>query len=156
MKVEFKVKVAPGYNVAYITRIGPYIGSNMWRAEFNQLEKWAKKRKVRTGKWIMYFVDEWGKKPEKKRRSVACLQVKGRASPEGHIKMMKIPRAKVVSVVFNPDEISDSIIYHGIEGWLPYRPYKQAGRSRELYNGSPWTNPQAWANCEVQVPLKRK
>jgi effector-binding domain-containing protein len=136
--------------------VGPYSGQNMWRAEFSQLEKWAKKRKVRTGRWIMYFIDEWGKKPNRQRRSVACLEIKGKAEPEGKIKIMTLPRQKVASVTFNPDEVADRIIYHGIEGWLQYQPFKEAGPSREVYLASPWTNRRAWANAEVQVPLKRK
>jgi len=154
--VDIKVKTAPRYKVAYITHVGPYSGQNMWRAEFTQLEKWAKKRKVHTGRWIMYFIDEWGKKPNRQRRSVACLEIKGRAEPEGKIKIMTLPRQRVASVTFNPDEVADDIVYHGIEGWLQYRPFKAAGPSREVYLASPWTNRRAWANAEVQVPLKRK
>ena len=156
MQVDFKIKNAPSYNVAYIMHIGPYSGPNMWRAEFNRLVKWANRKKLRTGKWICYFIDEWGKRPESKRRSVACLEMKGKAKPEGKIKVMKLPRQRVVSVTFNPDMISDRVVYHGIEGWLQYRSFKEAGMSRELYNGSPWTNPRAWANCEVQVPIKNR
>jgi len=154
--VHIKVKVAPSYRVAYLVRMGGYTGQNMWRAEFSQLVKWAKKRKLRTGKWIMYFIDEWGKRPEQKRRSVACLEIKGKAKPEGKIKIMTLPRQRVASVTFDPDKISDSLVYHGIEGWLPYHPYRQASRSREVYIDSPWTNRRAWANLEVQVPLKKK
>jgi effector-binding domain-containing protein len=156
MKVEFKVKIAPSYKVAYILRIGPYTNQNMWRPEFNQLEKWAKKRKLKTGKWIMGFLDKWNKKTEKRRRSVACIEIKGKAKPEGKIKIMKIPKQKVVSVMFDPNQVSADVVYYGLEAWLEYCPYKQAARSRELYNGNPWTNPRAWANCEIQVPLKRK
>jgi len=155
-EVDFKVKVARSYKVAYILRYGPYTGPNMWRPEFNQLEKWARKRKLRTGKWIMGFLDKWCEKSEKHRRSVACIEIKGNAEPEGKIQIMKIPRQRVVSVTFHPDKVSPDIIYHALEAWLEYCPYKQAARSRELYNGSPWNNPRAWANCEVQVPLKRK
>jgi effector-binding domain-containing protein len=156
MKVEFKVKTAPSYKVAYILHIGPYTNQNMWRPEFNDLVKWAKKRKLRTGKWIMGFLDKWSEKTEKRRRSVACIEIKGRAKAEGKIKIMKIPKQKVVSVVFDPDRVSADVVYYGLEAWLEYCPYKQAARSKELYDGNPWTNPRAWANCEVQVPLKRK
>ena len=154
--VHIKVKVAPSYRVAYLVRIGGYTGQNMWRAEFSQLVKWAKKRKLRTGKWIMYFIDEWGKRPERTRRSVACLEIKGKAKPEGKIKIMTLPRQRVASVTFDPDKVSDGLVYHGIEGWLQYHPYKQASRSREVYIDSPWTSRRAWANLEVQVPLKKK
>ncbi len=104
----------------------------------------------------MFFLDKWSEKTEKQRRSVACIEIKGKARPEGKIELMKIPRQKVVSVIFDPDKVSADLVYYGLEAWLEYCPYKQASRSREVYNGSPWTNPHAWANCEVQVPLKRK
>lgn len=156
MFVDIKVKTAPSYRVACITRLGPYSGQNMWRTEFNQLLRWARKKKLHTGKWIMYFIDEWGKKPERQRRSVACIEITGRAEPEGKIKIMTIPRQKVASVTFNPDKVADRLVYHGIEGWLQYRPFREAGPSREVYSGSPWTNRRAWANAEVQVPIKRK
>jgi effector-binding domain-containing protein len=156
MKVEFKVKTVPSYKVAYILHIGPYTNQNMWRPDLNELTKWAKKRKLKTGKWIMGFLDKWSEKSEKRRRSVACIEIKGKAKAEGRIQIMKMPRQKVVSVVFDPDEVSADVVYYALEAWLEYCPYKQAARSRELYNGNPWTNPRAWANCEIQVPLKRK
>lgn len=156
MVVDFSIKVAPSYKVAYIIRIGGYTGPNMWRREFNQLTRWAKKRRIRTGKWIVFFIDEWGKKPDSKRRSAACLELKSKAEPEGKIDIMKLPKRRVVSVTFNPDKVADQVVYHGIEGWLQYRPFKQLGPAREVYTGSPWTSARAWTNCEVQVPIKRK
>jgi hypothetical protein len=156
MMVGFRLKVAPSYNVAYVMHRGPYTGPNMWRSELNQIDRWAKRRRLRTGKWIMGFLDKWDKRTEKQRRSIACIEIKGKVNPEGRIQIMKLPRQKVVSVVFDPDKVSADLVYHGLESWLEYHPYKQAARSRELYNGSPWTNPRAWANCEVQIPLKRK
>jgi len=156
MMVDFKVKTAPSYNVAYLTHVGDYSGQNMWRSEFSQLEKWAKKRGLRTRKRIMYFIDKWGEKPKNKRRSVAALEIKGKAEPVGKIRIMKLPRHKVVSVSFDPNKISSDLIYHGLESWLESCNYKQTSRSRELYDGNPWKNARAYANCEVQVPIKRK
>lgn len=154
--MDYSLRTVPACKVACIIRRGPYTGQNMWRHEFNQLTKWAKKHKVRTGKWIMGFIDEWKKVPDKRRRSMACIEIKGKAKAEGRIQVMTIPRQKVVSVTFDPDKISAGIIYDALESWLQYKPYRQAARSREVYSGDPWTNKRAWANCEVQVPLKRK
>jgi effector-binding domain-containing protein len=156
MKAEIKVVRAPSYTVAYMIRVGPYTGQNMWRSELSQLDRWAKKRRLRTGKWIMYFIDRWGEKPAKQRRSVAAVQLKSNARAEGKVKIMRIPSQKVASVTFNHDKVSEELVYYGLESWLDAGSYKQAGTSRELYDGSPWANPRAWANCEVQVPLKRK
>jgi hypothetical protein len=43
-----------------------------------------------------------------------------------------------------------------MKGWLQYRPFKEAGPSREVYDDNPWTDARAWANTEVQVPIKKK
>ena len=156
MMVDFKVKTAPTYNVAYLIHFGGYSGQSMWRSEFSQLERWAKKRKLATGKRIMYFIDKWGEESNKKRRSVAALEIKGKGEPEGKIRIMKLSRQRVVSVSFDPAKVSSDLVYHGLESWLESCNYKQTARSRELYNGNPWTNARAYANCEVQVPIKRK
>ncbi len=156
MIVDFKIKMGRSYNVAYLIHLGGYSGQNMWRSEFRRLEKWAKKSKVRTGKRIMYFIDKWGEKPNRKRRSVAALEIKGKAKTEGAIRILKLPRQKVVSVRFDPNKVSADLVYHGLESWLESGIYKQVARSRELYDGNPWTSADAYAHCEVQVPIRRK
>ena len=90
-----------------------------------------------------------------KLRSEACLQVKGNAKSEGKIKVKILPQ-KVASVTFNPDKVSPRLVYSGIYGWLRYAGFKDTAQGRELYNGNPWRNLRAWANAEVQVPVKRR
>jgi effector-binding domain-containing protein len=106
---------------------------------------------------MMYFIDEpGGRRPMNKLRSEACLQIKGRAKSEGKIVVKKLPRHKVASVTFNPDKISPRLVYSGIYGWLRYAGFKDNVQGREVYIGNPWRNPRAWANTEVQVPVKRR
>jgi DNA gyrase inhibitor GyrI len=156
MAAEIKVKRAPSYKVASMMRVGAY-SPNMLRSEFSQLVKWAEKKKLGTGKWILFFIDEpGGRRPMNKLRSEACLQIKGRATSDGKIKVKKIKTQKVAYVTFNPNLVSPMLVYSGIYGWLRYAGYKDAGLSREVYTGNPWTNSRAWANAEVQVPIKRR
>jgi effector-binding domain-containing protein len=156
MVVDLRVKHVAGCTVASMMRVGPY-SANMLRSEFSQLAKWAKKRGLRTGKWILFFIDEpGGRRPANRLRSEACLQIKGRATSEGKIKVKKLPAQKVVAVTFNPNIISPRLVYSGIYGWLEWAGLKEAGLSREVYEGNPWTNPRAWANAEVQLPVKRR
>lgn len=137
-------------------RVGSY-DRNMLRSEFSQLVKWADKRRLRTGKWMLYFLDEpGGRRPMNKLRSEACLQIKGRAKSEGKIKVKELPAQKVASVTFNPDKVSPRLVYSGIYGWLKYAGFKDTVQGREVYIGNPWRNPRAWANTEVQVPVKRR
>jgi len=153
MVVDLKVKQVQGYMVASMIHYGPH-GPNMFRTEFNQLEKWAKKNKLQTGKWIMRFLDEPGGKTTPGRlRSEACLEIRGKARPEGKIRIKKFPRQTVLSVTFDPEKFSPS----GIYGWLRYSDFKATDSpSREVYAGNPWTNARAWANAEVQVPVRRR
>jgi len=156
MVVRIRVKHAPSYTVASMMRVGPF-RRDMLRAEFNQLVSWAKKRRIRTGKWILSFLDEpGGRRPASKLRSEACLQIKGKARTEGRIKVKKLPGQKVVSVTFDPKEISAELVYSGMYGWLKFAGYKDVGPSREVYEGNPWTNPRVWARAEVQLPVKKR
>ncbi len=156
MVVDFKVKVAPSYRVAYIMHTGPYLGPNMWRSEFNELVRWARKNRLRTGKWIMGFMGSLGAYTTSRSKSIAALEIKGKAKAEGRIKIKTLPRQRVVSVVFDPEVVADRLIYHGIEGWLPYRPFSEAGPAREVYDGNPWIDRKAWSKVEVQVPIKKR
>jgi DNA gyrase inhibitor GyrI len=85
------------------------------------------------------------------------LEIKGPARREGKIQIKKFPRHMVLSVTFDPEKISPRLVYSGIYGWLRHSDF-EATRSppREVYAGNPWTNPHAWANAEVQVPVKRR
>jgi effector-binding domain-containing protein len=152
--VDIKVKKTPSYKVASMMRVGPW-SQNVLRAEFGKLMKYAKKHRLRTGKWFFYFLNE----PESARgrfRAEACLQISGRAKTEGKIKVKKLPKMRVASVTFNPKTVSPGLVYSGLYGWTRYAGYRRAGASREVYIGNPWTNARAWANCEVQMPIKRK
>ena len=154
--VDIQVKTAPSYNVASLLRVGPY-RNNILRPEFDKLAKWAKKKRIKRGKWILIFHDEDGKRPENKRRWEACLEIKGKAGSEGKLKVKKLPKLKVATVKFNPNQVSARLVYHGLYGWIEQNgDFKDAGPPREIYPGSPWTNPRAWANAEVQVPIKKK
>jgi len=156
MAVDIKVKQVPSYTVASITHYGPH-GSNMFRAEFNQLVTWAKKNKLATGKWIMRWIDEPGDKPASKIRSEACLEIKRTAKTEGRIKIKKFPKHTVACVAFDPENVSAHLVYYGIYGWIRYSDFEATDSPpREIYSANPWTNPQAWANAEVQVPIKRR
>lgn len=156
MVVQARLKNAPSYSVASLMHVGPY-RPDMLRAEFSRLMSWAKKRKLRTGKWFAYFHDEpGGRRPASKFRSEACLEIRGRAKPEGKIRIKKLPKQRVASVVFNPNQISPDLIYGGLYGWVQYSGLRNAGPPREIYTSDPWKNARAWANVEVQMPVKRK
>ena len=156
--VDIRVKKEPSYTVAYLTHVGPYTGEDMLRPEFEELVKWAKKRKLRTGKWFFYELDG-PETPAKKRRWEACLEINRKVKTGGRFSVKKLPAQTVIYVRFNPDEVSPSLVYHGIQGWLEWRKkegtYEDAGTWREVYLDSPWTNEKAWARTEVQAPVNK-
>jgi DNA gyrase inhibitor GyrI len=159
MVIDFTIKRAPGFTVASIKLVGPYSGRNMFRAEFNQLVKWAKKKKLRTGKWFMYELDSAdSRRPANRRRWEACLEINGKAEPEGKIKIKRLPAQTVASVTFDPEKVSSRVIYHGLSDWLRWRlkfgQLKELGPTREVHTGNPWTDSRAWARTEVQVLVR--
>jgi hypothetical protein len=151
MLVDVRVRRALGYTVAFITYRGKYTGQDVLRKEFDELLEWAKNKKLRVGKWIFSELSQehWE----------ACLEIKGNARSGGKVRIKKLPEQLVAAVKFNPDQVSARLVYYGIEGWLTWRKkereYESAGKPREVYAGSPWKSPKAWANTEVQYPIRR-
>jgi effector-binding domain-containing protein len=155
LTVDIAVKTTPSYKVASLERTGSG-GSDPLRREFSELEKWAKKNKVKTRRWLCYFF-EIGRTPDKYRFE-ACLEIKGNPKPEGKIKIKTLPKMTVASVKFNPDHVAPRLVYNGVYGWLDENDvYKVSGKfSREIYFGNPWTDSWAWARAEIQVPAEKK
>ncbi len=150
MVVDFELCKTPSYRVASITRTGPWKEDNL-RHEFRELTAWAEKRGVRTGRWIFYHKGD--------NRWEACLEIKGKAEASGRIRLKTLPSTYVARCVFDPDAIADRVIYHGLTDWTRWRrrfkEIKSIGGSREVYSGDPWSDAQAWANCEVQFLVRK-
>ena len=155
MAVDIKVKNTPSYKVASLERVGG-MGSDPLRGLFQELEKWAKKSKVKTGKYICHFYES-GRTPENYRFE-ACLEIRGNREPEGKIKIKELPKMTVASVKYNPEKVSPRLVYSGVYGWLKENDegYKEAGSfSREIYPGNPWTSTWAWSRAEIQLPAQK-
>jgi DNA gyrase inhibitor GyrI len=156
--VDLRTKNEPSSTVVCLTYVGPYTGDDMMRPEFEELVKWAKKRKLRTGRWFFYEIDG-PETPEKKRRWEACIEVNRKVRTGGKFSIKKLPAQTVVYVRFNPDDVSPRLVYHGIGGWLEWikneGKYEDAGSWREVYTDNPWTNAKAWARMEVQAGINK-
>ncbi|MDA4129095.1 MAG: GyrI-like domain-containing protein [Thaumarchaeota archaeon] len=151
MVVDIRVKTAPSYTVASLSYRGEYPGQDILRPEFDQLVKWAREKKIRTGKWIFNEPSE--------RHWEACLEVRGRPRSHGKIRVKTLPKQLVASVKFDPDQFAARLVYHGISDWLRWRKkdgkYESVGSTREVYSGSPWSSGRAWKNTEIQFPIKK-
>ena len=150
MTIDFVLKKTPRLRVASIRWKGPYSEREI-RRRFEEVEKWARARGLRTGHWVF-------REPGTRVWDVA-IEVRGNARSEGRVKVRTLPGGTAASVRFDPDVVSPRVIYHGLSDWLRWRRKGKAIRSvvsyRELYEGNPWKNARAWANTEVQFVVRR-
>jgi effector-binding domain-containing protein len=149
MVVDFEFTKSPAMRIAAVSWKGPWKEKRI-RSEFERLERWAKKRGIRTGKYV--FME-----PSSQHWKVG-IEVKGKARGEGEVHLSTLPASKVACVVYDPDEVSPRVVYHGLTDWLRWRrkdgDIKAVGAYREVYDGNPWTSAKAWSNCCVQVVVR--
>jgi effector-binding domain-containing protein len=150
MTVDFGYKQAPSYRVATLSRTGAWSDQKL-RGQYKTLADWAKKNHLSIGRWFFFEPDV--------KTFVAGIEVKGKAKGSGSIRLRTIPASPVASVVFNPEEVSPRVVYHGISDWLrsekKEKAIKKAVAYREVYTGDPWSSPKAWSKTEIQVTVKK-
>ncbi|HYA71189.1 MAG TPA: hypothetical protein VEH28_07480 [Thermoplasmata archaeon] len=149
MTVDFVWKKTPSLRIASIRWTGPYSEATI-RKRFAELDKWARARGHRTGRWVF-------REPGSRKWEVG-IEVEGRARSEGRVKVRALRPATVASVTFDPEVVSPRIVYHGLSDWLRWRRKEKKLRAvvstREIYAGNPWTDPKAWAATEVQFLVR--
>jgi len=150
MTTDFVLKRSPGFRLATLRWKGPYSEAQI-RKNFERVEKWARARHLRTGRWVF-------REPGSRVWDTG-VEVFGRARSEGRVKVRKILATTVASVTFDPDVVSPRLVYHGLSDWLRWRRKEKAIRSvvstRELYSGNPWKDKRAWAKTEVQFVVRK-
>ncbi len=150
MTVDFALSRAPSIRVASIVRIGPWKEENL-RTEFRELTRWAKRQKVRTGRWIFF--------ERSHHHWEACLEIVRAARAEGRIRLKTLPASHVARVDFDPDVVSSRVVYHGLSDWTRSRKkdgeIKSVTSVREVYSDDPWTSKKAWASCRVEFLVRR-
>lgn len=155
MTVDFKIKHAPARRVACVTEEGTY-SDRAIRYSFTRVAKWAASKGLKTGSWLFTEQEEKGNRI----RWNACIEVSGDAAGEGGFEIKTLKATDVVSVMFDPDEVSPRIIYHAINDWVRWRKkdgtIARTGRFREIYPGDPWKDASAWKNIEVQLAVTRR
>lgn len=150
MVVEFELRRSRSFRVASIEARASW-REGLLAPEFRELTAWAKSRKISTGRWI--FVHRGDDRWE------ACLEIRGRAHPTSRIRLKTLPPVDVARCIFDPEEVADRVIYHGLSDWLRElrggKRIKAVGGSREIYSGNPWSDRRAWARCEVQFVVRK-
>jgi hypothetical protein len=149
MVVDFEFKRAPAWTVATVAWTGPWKDERI-RSEFEKLAGWAKSKRLRTGKWIFMETSS--------RHFRVAIEVRGKARGEGKVHLRKLPASRVAAIVFDPEELSPRVAYHGMNDWLRWRrkekEIKSAGAYREVYTGNPWSDAKAFAHTEIQVLVR--
>lgn len=150
MVVDFEIKRSPAYRVASLSWTGPWSERRI-RSQFDRVAKWARRHGLRTGRWIF-------REPGTRAWEVS-IEIRGSAHAESPIRIRTLPACSVASVVFDPNVVSPSVVYHGVNDWLRWRrrdkTIRSVGSYRELYARDPWRNPSAWARTEVQVVVRK-
>jgi len=150
MTVDFSWGRAPAMRVAAIAWSGPW-NERKIRSQFERVERWARANGVRTGRWIFREPGE--------RRWEVCLELRGRVRGSGPVRTKTFRAARVARVVFDPDQVSPRVVYHGLSDWLRWQRKEKEIRSvvssREVYSGNPWTDRQAWSRTEVQFVVRK-
>lgn len=150
MTVDFAWGKAPAMRVGSIAWTGPWSEKRI-RAQFERVERWARDHRVRTGRWIFREPGE--------RKWEVCIELRGRAPASGPVRTKTLRPARVARVVFDPDQVSPRVIYHGLSDWLRWQRKEKEIRaivsSRELYSGNPWTDRKAWSHTEVQFVVRK-
>ncbi len=150
MVVDFAWGKSPAYRVAYVAWRGPWNEKRI-RSEFERVGRWARAHGYRTGRWIFLEPGE--------RRWETAIELRSRARGSEGVRTKLLPGGPIARVVFDPDQVSPRVIYHGLSDWLRGRRREKEIRSvlssREVYTGNPWTDRRAWARTEVQFRVRR-
>ena len=149
MTVEFAFRKVPAYRVASIAWTGKWSEAKV-RSNFARVERWAKSKGLRTGKWFF-------REPDEHSFEVA-IEVRGAAHSADGVRIRSYRAARVATVTFDPEVVSPQVIYHGITDWLRWRRKEKKIRSvgdyREVYTADPWRNAKAWAHTTVEVIVR--
>lgn len=157
MTVDFVVRREPAYRVATRTMRGRWPGDRAIGREYDALRAFARAAGVETGKW---FFRSLGEMSETAGTWELGIEVRTRKPLRGKgVATKEFPATTVVAIKFDPKQLSPTVAYSSIEGWMMWtgrqKKYKWNGPWREVYPGNPWKSSSAWARTEIQAPLKR-
>lgn len=147
--VTFEFKKAPAYRVVFRSWTGAWSDRRI-RSEFERIERWATRNKIRTGRWIF--------REPAKRSWEACIEVRGQVRVEAPFRLKTLAPTRVARVVFDPGVVSPAVVYHGLSDWLRWRrkdgQVRSVGASREVYLGNPWTDRGVERRTDVQFVVR--
>lgn len=112
MTVDFVFKKAPKFRAITAAWKGPWNEKRIQK-EFEALDAWAKKNKIRTGRWVFMEPGD--------RQWLVGLEVPAATKGDGSVRVRSFPASRVAQVQFDPDVVSARVVYHGVTDWLRWR-----------------------------------
>ena len=150
MVIDFEMGRAAGFRAATVAWKAPWNEKRIQK-EFDGIDRWLKSRNVKTGRWFFF---EKGSN-----RFRAAIEVRTALKGSGRIRVQRFPATAVVRVTFDPDEFSSRVVYHGLNDFLRWRrkdkTIRSVGDYREVYDGNPWKDPEAWAGMSVEALVRK-
>ena len=152
--MEAKLKRIEPMQVATISHVGPYGEVGKLYAD---IAKWLNQKQLQiAGPPFGWFYDNPQEVPAHKLRCEVGFPFKGEASPEGNIKIKKIPAQTVLYVVHKGpySEVGPAyrtLFQHAIE-----KGYTPLGNPMEIYLNDPAKVPESELLTEIQLPVKKE
>jgi len=151
--MEVKLKKTEPMQIATISHVGPYGEIGKLIAE---IAKWLTQKQLQiTGPPFGWYYDNPQEVPAHKLRSEVGFPFKGEATPEGNIKIKKIP-AQTVLYVTHKGPYSQvgpaymTLFQHAIE-----KGYAPIGPPMEIYLNDPAKVPESKLLTEIQLPIEK-
>jgi len=152
--MEVKLKKTELMQVATISHVGPYGEVGKFIAE---IAKWLNQKQLQiTGPPFGWYYDNPQEVPAHKLRSEVGFPFIGKATPEGNIKIKKIP-AQTVLYVTHKGPYSQvgpaymTLFQHAIE-----KGYAPIGPPMEIYLNDPAKVPESKLLTEIQLPIEKE
>jgi len=152
--MEVKLKKTEPTQVATIIHVGSYgeVGKL-----YQEIAKWLRQKQLKIiGPPFGWFYDNPEKVPAHKLRSEVGIPFKGKAKPEGNIRIKKIPAQEVLYMMHKGPYKEVGPAYAALFKYANEKGYIPQGCPMEIYLNDPAKVKESELLTEVQLPIKKR
>lgn len=154
VSVEVKLKKTEPMRVAVVSYVGPYSQAGKL---YGEIAKWLNQKRLKiTGPPFGWFYDNPEEVEARKLRSEVGFPFKGKAKPEGNIKIKKTPAKEVLYTIHKGPYREVGSAYVALFRYAREKGYNPLGCPMEIYLNDPKEVPENELLTEIQLPIKRK
>jgi len=151
--MEVKLKKTEPMQVATISHVGPYGEVGKLYAE---IAKWLYQKQLQiAGPPFGWFHDNPREVPAHKLRCEVGFPFKGKAKPEGNIKIKQIPAQEVLYTIHKGTYMEVGSAYSALFQHAMEKGCTPLGPPMEIYLNDPRQVPESELLTEVQLPVKK-